>query len=107
MGTSTSRKSSRQHSPPRSRQVRRQKVSTTISPDGYAQLVGLIRSGKAANLAQAMDLVLAEFHRTENRRKLEQATAHYYEQASQEAIDEENGLAAAFEVTAGEISVDE
>lgn len=67
----------------------------------------MIRSGKAQNLAQAMDLVLAEFRRLENRRKLEQATAHYYDHASQDAIDEENGLAAAFEVTAGEINVDE
>jgi len=52
-------------------------------------------------------LVLAEFRRVENRRVLEQATARYYGRASQEAIDEENGLAAAFESTASEINADE
>jgi len=87
--------------------ARRRKLSTTISPEGYAFLRSLIRSGKAENLAQAVDLVLAEFRRVENRRRLEQATARYYGQASQEAIDEENGLALAFESTAGEISPDE
>jgi hypothetical protein len=107
MKTSRSRKSSSARGLRRSRQVRRKKVSTTISPDGYAALRGLIRSGKAENIAQAMDLVLAEFRRMENRRKLEQSTAQYYEQASQEAIDEENGLAVAFDATAGETSVDE
>jgi hypothetical protein len=86
---------------------RRRKLSTTISPEGYAYLRSLIRAGKVENLAQAIDLVLAEFRRTENRRRLERATAQYYDHASQEAIDEENSLAAAFDATAGEISVDE
>jgi hypothetical protein len=86
---------------------RRKKLSTTISPEGYAFLRSLIRGGKARNLAQAVDLVLAEFRRLENRRKLAQATAQYYEEASQGAIDEENSLAAAFEATAGEINVDD
>jgi hypothetical protein len=87
--------------------ARRKKVSTTISPESYAVLRGMIRAGQALNLAQALDLVLAEFRRTENRRKLERATAQYYEEASQEAIDEENQLAAAFSATAGEIKVDD
>jgi len=87
--------------------TRRMKLSTTISPEGYTLLRSLIRSGKAENLAQAVDLVLAEFRRVENRRVLEQATARYYGRASQEAIDEENGLAAAFESTASEINADE
>ena len=86
---------------------RRKKLSTTISPEGYASLRNLIRAGKAENIAQAVDLVLAEFRRIENRRKLAQATAQYYEDASQGAIDEENGLAAAFDATANEINVDE
>ncbi|MFZ3217706.1 MAG: hypothetical protein WA192_16730 [Candidatus Acidiferrales bacterium] len=86
---------------------RRRKLSTTISPDGYAFLRGLIRKGKAENLAQAIDLVLAEFRRLENRRKLEQATARYYDEASPAAIDEENSLVAAFDATADEINADE
>jgi hypothetical protein len=86
---------------------RRRKLSTTISPEGYSYLRSLIRAGKAENLAQAIDLVLAEFRRIENRRRLERATAQYYDQASQEAIDEENNLAAAFDATSSEINVDE
>ncbi|MBZ5696269.1 MAG: hypothetical protein LAN36_13020 [Acidobacteriia bacterium] len=86
--------------------ARRRKLSTTVSPEGYSFLRGLVRAGKASNLAQAIDLVLEEFRRIENRRRLERATAEYYEKASQEAIDEENHLAAAFSATASEIEID-
>jgi hypothetical protein len=86
---------------------RRRKLSTTISPEGYTVLRSLIRAGKAENLAQAIDLVLAEFRRLDNRQRLEQATADYYDKASQDAIDEENELAAAFESTASEINAEE
>jgi len=87
--------------------ARRKKLSTTISPEGYAFLRNLIRSGRASSLAEAMDLVLEEIRRAENRRKLEEATTRYYDEASQEAIDEENSLAAAFSATSGEIKVDD
>jgi hypothetical protein len=86
---------------------RRKKLSTTISPDGYAFLRGLVRAGRAKNVAQAIDLALAELRRIENRRKLELATARFYEHASQDAMDEENSLATAFDATAGEIDADE
>jgi hypothetical protein len=86
---------------------RRKKLSTTVSSDGYALLRNLVRAGKAANLAQAVDLVLSEFRRSENRRRLEQATARYYEEASSDALDEENALAATFQASASEINVDE
>jgi hypothetical protein len=85
---------------------RRKKLSTTISPEGYAFLRSLIRSGRAESLAQAVDLALEEVRQIENRRRLEQATAEYYASASQEAIDEENSLATAFAATAGEIDID-
>lgn len=76
--------------------ARRKKVSTTISPEGYAFLRALIRSKKAQNLAQALDYVLDEIRRADNRARLEAATTAYYESASQEAIDEENQIAADF-----------
>ena len=85
---------------------KRKKISTTISPEGYAFLRGLIRSGRAESLAQAVDLAVEEVREIENRRKLKQATAEYYATASQEAIDEENNLATAFAATAGEIDID-
>jgi hypothetical protein len=86
---------------------RRKKLSTTISPEGYAFLRSLIRAGKAENLAQAIDHVLGEFRRLDNRRRLARATAQQYEQASQAAMDEENNLAAAFDAIANEINPDE
>ena len=85
---------------------RRKKLSTTISPEGYAFLRSLIRSGRAESLAQAVDFALEEVRQIENRRKLEQATAEYYANASQEAIDEENNLATSFAAGAGEIDID-
>lgn len=87
--------------------ARRKKVSTTISPESYAFLRELIRRGRAENLAQALDLVLEEIRRADNRRRLEQATAEYYQNASQESIDEENSLAAAFADMSGGIISDE
>ncbi|MGA8014153.1 MAG: hypothetical protein WB949_17110 [Candidatus Acidiferrales bacterium] len=87
-------------------QRKRQKISTTIGSEGYAFLRTLIKSGKAQNLAQAIDLVLEEFRRIENRQRLDRATAEYYETASQEAIDEGNQFAAAFSATASEIKID-
>jgi hypothetical protein len=70
----------------------RKKVSTTISPESYAFLRGLIRSGKAENLAQALDLVLDEIRRADNRERLERATAAYYDNLTAEEIQEENEL---------------
>jgi hypothetical protein len=87
--------------------ARRKKVSTTISPESYAVLSGMIRAGQALNLAQALDLVLAEFRRAENRRKLERATAEYYANLTPEEIEEENRLGEIFSATAGEIDLDE
>ncbi|HXZ14210.1 MAG TPA: hypothetical protein VEG64_17620 [Candidatus Sulfotelmatobacter sp.] len=87
--------------------ARRKKVSTTVSPEGYAFLREMIRSGKAETMAGALDLVLEEIRRADNRERLEAATAHYYETASPEAIEEENQLGAAFSAAAGEIDFDE
>jgi len=73
---------------------RRKKVSTTISPESYAFLRGLIRARKARNLAQALDLVLDEIRAADNRARLERATAAYYENLTPEEIQEENELGA-------------
>lgn len=84
----------------------RRKVSTTISPESYAFLRGLIRSGKAENLAQALDLVLDQIRREDNRERLERATAAYYDNLTAEEIQEENELggiiSASNEITADE-----
>jgi hypothetical protein len=85
---------------------RRKKISTTVSPEGYALLRTLIRSGRAENLAQAVDLALEEVRRAENRRKLESATAQYFDSLTAQELQEENELGEA--ISAGsEIEADE
>jgi predicted AAA+ superfamily ATPase len=86
--------------------ARRKKVSTTISPESYAYLRALIRSKKAENLAQAIDYVLDEIRRADNRARLEAATAAYYDNAPQEAIDEENQIAGDFASLGAEVDPD-
>jgi NAD dependent epimerase/dehydratase family enzyme len=86
--------------------ARRKKVSTTISPESYAYLRALIRSKKVENLAQALDYVLDEIRRADNRARLEAATAAYYGNAPQEVIDEENQIAADFASLGAEVDPD-
>ena len=86
--------------------MRRKKLSTTISPEGYAFLRSLIRSGKAQNLAQAVDLTVEEVRALENRRKLEKATSDYYNNLTDEEIQEENELGAAISASSA-IDIDE
>jgi hypothetical protein len=70
----------------------RRKISTTVAPETDAFLKSLVRRGKAANLAEAVDRAVAVARRAESRRKLEAATAAYYESLSGELLDEENKL---------------
>jgi hypothetical protein len=86
---------------------RRKKLSTTISAEGYAFLRTIIRSGRAVSLAQALDVVLEEMRRVDNRARLERMMEAYYENASPEAIAEENEIAEAFSRGAQEIDIDE
>lgn len=72
---------------------KRKRLSTTVSAEGYALLEKLIHSGEANNLAEALDIVLAECLRVENRERIEKATIEYYENLSPEAQAEERELA--------------
>ena len=85
---------------------RRKKLSTTISPEGYAFLRSLIRSGRAESLAQAVDLALEEVRCIENRQKLDRATSEYYNSLTDEEIREENELGAAISASS-DIDIDE
>ncbi len=87
--------------------ARRKKVSTTISPEGYAFLRALIRSKKAQNLAQALDYVLDEIRRADNRARLEAATKAYFDSLTPEEIEEDDQIVASFTGTAGNINLDE
>ena len=82
---------------------RRRKISTTIAPESYDFLRGFIQSGKARNLADALDAILEEKGLAENRARLEKATAEYFERLSPEALAEENELGEAISRAAGEV----
>jgi len=73
----------------------RQKISTTISSASLAYLERLIEKGEARTLADAIDLVVQRLLVYENRERLANDTAAYFDGLSPEAIEEENQLAAA------------
>jgi hypothetical protein len=85
----------------------RRKISTTIGPENYAFLESLIASRKAPNLAEALDLVLDESRRTENRKKLERITAEYFERRTPEEIAEDSALEASLAQAAAQVDFDE
>ena len=57
----------------------RQKVSTTISPTTFGYLEQLIDDGKARNLADAIDLAIEQLLVYENRERLANDTAAYFD----------------------------
>jgi hypothetical protein len=84
----------------------RQKISTTISPKSYAHLDGLIRRGEAQTLAEALDLAIERLLVYENRERLANDTAAYFENLSPEAAEEEERLAEALSGAAKDIDFD-
>jgi Arc/MetJ-type ribon-helix-helix transcriptional regulator len=86
---------------------RRQKISTTIAPENGAFLKSLIRRGKAANLAEAVDSALRTARRAENRARLEAATEAYFASLSPEEREEESRLSDTLDYEAGLVNFDE
>jgi hypothetical protein len=70
----------------------RRKISTTVSASTFAYLQSLIESGKAQNLAEALDLSVRGLRRAERRAALERATAAYFQSLSAEGAQEEGVL---------------
>ena len=89
------------------RSNRRRKVSTTISPEAFEFLRRLVESGRAASLAEAVDQVVKRARRTENRSRLEQATAAYFARLSPAAAQEEKKLGLAVGQVADEVRFDD
>ncbi len=87
------------------RDGRRPKISTTIAPENHAFLERLVADGKAGNLAEAIDLVLEEAQRIDNRERLERMTAEGYESMSPEAIAETGELEEALTRSVGDINL--
>jgi hypothetical protein len=84
----------------------RAKLSTTLAPENYRYLAQMVKSGKAASLAEAVDEAVESLRRIENRRRLAQATAAYFESLSDEAMAEENSLSQSLSDAAKNIDFD-
>jgi len=85
----------------------RQKISTTISPTTFAYLEQLIDSGQARTLADAIDLAVERLLVYENRERLANDTAAYFDNMTEEEAAEEQKLEAALCQTATGINFDD
>jgi hypothetical protein len=85
----------------------RQKISTTVSSATFSYLERSIQDGKARNLADAIDLAVAQLMVYENRERLANDTAAYFENMTDEEAAEEQKLEAAISQSAAGINFDE
>lgn len=79
----------------KSRSLNSEKISTTVSSATLAYLEQLIEKGAARSLADAIDSVVQRLLVYENRERLANDTAAYFDGLSPEAMEEENQFAAA------------
>jgi len=84
----------------------RQKISTTISPQTLAYFDELIRKGEARTLAEALDLAIERLLAHENRERLAEDTAAYFDNMSPEQAAEEERLGAALAASVKGIDFD-
>jgi len=84
----------------------RAKLSTTVAAENFDFLNSLVAAGKVATIAEAVDKVVQDFRRADNRRRLAQATAHYFDQLSPTALAEENQISTALSEAASTIDFD-
>jgi hypothetical protein len=85
---------------------KRQKISTTIAPENGAFLKSLIRQGKVANMAEAVDSALTTARRAERRRQIEDAMTAYYASLSGEALRAEQELERSVGYAASRVNYD-
>jgi hypothetical protein len=78
-----------------------------VAAESYGFLQGLIERGKANTLAEAVDLVLDEARRIDNRKRLDRMTAEGYENMSSEAMAESKELEHALTQSVGEMHLDD
>jgi hypothetical protein len=65
-----------------------------------------LKSGKAANLAKALDRAIGSIRKIEKRKRLADATTRYFSKLDSEAIIGENALARDMTAVAGTIDFD-
>jgi hemerythrin-like domain-containing protein len=71
----------------------RAKLSTTVACETYEFLEAMVERGDVATLAEALDAIISKVRRMENRKRLAEATARYFEQLDSHTMTEENALA--------------
>lgn len=71
----------------------RAKLSTTVAPETLEYLERQVEAGRAANMAEAVDVTVDRVRKLENRERLAKATAQYFNRLTPQAIAEENTLA--------------
>jgi hypothetical protein len=85
----------------------RQKISTTVSSATFSYLEQSIEGGEARNLADAIDGAVERLMVYENRERLANDTAAYFENMTEEQAAEERKLEAALSQSAAGINFDE
>jgi hypothetical protein len=85
---------------------RRSKLSTTVASENFTFLEGLVRTGRTSSMAEAVDLAIERLRVTENRGRLERATAAYFDGLSPENRAEEEMLARHLHASGGGIDFD-
>jgi hypothetical protein len=85
----------------------RLKISTTVAPETHEYLAGLVESGRAASMAEALDQTVSRARRADSMELLAQDTAAYFQALSGSAAKEESRLEAAFGQMADKINFDE
>jgi hypothetical protein len=90
-----------------SARLTRQKISTTISPQTLAYLDGMISTGEARTLAEALDRSVERLLVFENRERLATDTAAYFSGMTDEEATEERRLEAALSQSSAGIDFDQ
>lgn len=85
----------------------RRKLSTTVSRETQEYLEGLVRSGRAESVAEAVDLAVRRARRAERRALLEKDTAAYFASLPAGVAVDEARLEALVAQSADEIDFDD
>lgn len=84
----------------------RRKLSTTVSRQTYGFLSELVEAGRAASLAEAVDIAVEPARQAESRAKLERDTAAYFNGMSHAVSAQEAQLGAALSELIDEVDLD-
>lgn len=85
---------------------KRARVSTTVAAENFTFLEMLVKTRRIASMADALDLAISRLRHMDNRHRLEDATAAYYDSLTPEAQAEEEKLARLLQNSTGGIDFD-